>query len=235
MSGGGGETHGELAASRARVLARADAERSALQRELHDGAQQRLVHALIALRLARSALGPGSPGAALVDEALTNVEQANRDLRALVHRVLPASLVHGGLASALRSLVDDLAVPVALHVDVPRLRPEDETTAYVVAAEVLRTVTARSDAREVDADVRLDGDRLTIDVWLTRTPLDADRTEPSDPPRDGVDLAEARDRTRTTGGSLTVTDLGPGRAVVRAVLLVRARREPDPNDGVGRA
>ena len=90
------ETKAKLTASRARVVATADETRRRLQRDVHDGAQQRLVHTIIALRLARAALTAGSGGADLIDEALTNAERANRELRDVVHGILPASLTRGG-------------------------------------------------------------------------------------------------------------------------------------------
>ena len=71
----GTESATELVASRARILARSDEDRRRLQRDLHDGAQQRLVHAVIALKLSRGVVEAGSPAAALVEEALANVER----------------------------------------------------------------------------------------------------------------------------------------------------------------
>jgi signal transduction histidine kinase len=225
MSDGSPETYDELVASRARVLAQADRSRRALQGELHDGAQQRLVHALIALKLARSALEAGSPAADLVDEALANVEQANRDLRAVVHRILPRPLVHAGLPSGLRSLVDELAVPVGLRVDVPRLRREDETTAYVVVAELVTAALAQADVRRVEVDVRLDGGTLTLDVRHAGA-RHGDGTD---------DLAGARDRVRAAGGRLTVTDAVDGGTVLRAELPVQPGDSLEPDLGARRA
>ena len=230
MSVAGPESYDEVVASRARVLARADAGRRALQAELHDGAQQRLVHALIALKVARAALEAGAAGADLLDEALTNVEQANRDLRAVVQRILPRSLVHAGLGSGLRSLVDDLAVPVGpvgLRVDVPRLAPEDETTAYEVAAGLLGAALARP-GPEVALDVRLDGAALVVVVR---------RSCPSDEGTWSDRLTHVRDRVRAAGGRLTVAGDARGGTAVRVELPVRSAGGPDagPGPGPGRA
>lgn len=131
------ETPEEPVASRARIQASADEGRRRLQHEIHDGAQQRLVHALVVLKVAGNALDSASPAAALVQEALANVEQATRDLRTVVHAILPRSLTHGGLQTGLQSPVDDLPVQVGLRVSAPRLSPEVETTAYLVVAEAV--------------------------------------------------------------------------------------------------
>src|SRR5664279_1358479 len=91
------ENKTKLTASRARVVATADETRRRLQRDVHDGAQQRLVHTIIALKLARDAVPADSPASELVAEALANAERASRELRDVVHGILPASLTHQGL------------------------------------------------------------------------------------------------------------------------------------------
>ena len=224
MSDAGPESYDEVVASRARVLARADADRRALQGELHDGAQQRLVHALIALQLARAALEAGAPGADLLDEALTNVEQANRDLRAVVQRILPRSLVHAGLGSGLRSLVDDLAY-----------RSGRSGCGSTCPGWRRRTRRPRTrswpgwsgppwptlDAGRVELDVRLDGAALVIVVR---------RSCPSDDGAQSDHLTHVRDRVRAAGGRLTVAGDGRDGTAVRVELPVRpsrrARRRP---------
>ena len=88
----------ELTASRARVLAAGDDARRRIQRDLHDGAQQRLVQTVVTLKLARRALGDApSPAVDLVEEALSHAARANGELRELAHGILPAALVNGGL------------------------------------------------------------------------------------------------------------------------------------------
>ena len=89
----------EVAQSRARIVAAADAERRRVVRDLHDGAQQRLVHTVITLNLARAS-SRGGRAAELVDEALDNAQRANRELRRLAHGILPAALTRGACRRA---------------------------------------------------------------------------------------------------------------------------------------
>ncbi len=106
----------KLTASRARVIETADETRRRIQRDVHDGAQQRLVHTIIVLKMARDAAYAGGSTTELLNEALSNAERASKELRNIVHGILPASLTRGGLRSGLESLLPDLALPVDLTV-----------------------------------------------------------------------------------------------------------------------
>jgi len=130
----------KLTASRARVVATADETRRRLQRDVHDSAQQRLVHTIILLKLARDAISSGSTATGLVDEALHNAERVNSELRDVVSGILPVALTRGGLRTGLESLVADLALPVDLRVTAPRLSTHTETPAYFIVAEALTNV-----------------------------------------------------------------------------------------------
>jgi signal transduction histidine kinase len=133
------ENRAELTASRARVVAAADEARRRIRRDLHDGAQQRLVSAVIALKLARRALGDASgPAVELLDEALAHAEGANDELRELAHGILPAALSHGGLRAAIGELVSRVRLPsVSVEVTPERLPAAVEATAYFIVAEAL--------------------------------------------------------------------------------------------------
>jgi signal transduction histidine kinase len=111
------ENKARLTASRARVVATADETRRRLQRDLHDGAQQRLVHTLLALGIAKEAAADGRPAAELIDEAIHHADRANSGLRNLVRGILPASLTRAGLRTAVESLVSDMTLPIELHVN----------------------------------------------------------------------------------------------------------------------
>ena len=105
-----------LAASRARLLAAADASRRKVQRDLHDGAQQRLMQTILGLKLARdAAAGHECAAAAGIEEALGHAERAKAELHDLVRGVLPAVLTRHGLRAALESLVNDLPLEVVLN------------------------------------------------------------------------------------------------------------------------
>ena len=142
------ENNAKLIASRARVVATADETRRRLQRDVHDGAQQRLVHTLITLKLARDAVAAGGAAAELVDEALTHAERANSELRDIVRGILPA--VAHPRRPARRTRVAGRATS-PLPVDAPRrprrgCPPHIETTAYFVVAEALTNVVKHAQA-----------------------------------------------------------------------------------------
>ena len=109
------QARSELAASRARIVAATDEERRRVVRDLHDGAQQRLVHTVITLKLARRALEHERRTAPeLVAEALEQAEPATAELRELAHGILPAVLTHGGLRAAVEALASRMPVPVEI-------------------------------------------------------------------------------------------------------------------------
>ena len=122
------ENKQNLRASRARVVAAADETRRRLQRDVHDSAQQRLVHTIIALQLAEGALNEGGEVRALIEEALRNARRANHDIRNIIRGILPDALTHGGLTAGLETLLDDLPMPVKMRVRVPRLTAALEIT-----------------------------------------------------------------------------------------------------------
>ena len=206
------ETRAKLTASRARVVATADETRRRLQRDVHDGAQQRLVHTIIALKLARDALAAGSSATDLVDEALANAERANNELRDIVHGILPASLTRGGLRAGLESLVADLAFPVDVRVSAPRLPTATETTAYFVVAEALTNVVKHSQARRAHVQVDLDGDTLVVEVR-------DDGVGGADPTR-GTGLIGLLDRVDAAEGNLAITSPAGLGATLRATLPI---------------
>jgi signal transduction histidine kinase len=218
----GSEVVADLLASRARVVAAADEARRRLQRDVHDGAQQRLVHTVIALKLARDALTPGSPPRRLVEEALRNAELAGRELRDVVHGILPAALARGGLPAGIEALLDSVALPVDVRVDAPRLNPGVERTAYFVVAEALTNVVKHANASraavlihvdthaDIDADIQVDGAALVVEV--------RDDGVGGADPAPGSGLTGLRDRVEAGQGRFAVTSPRGRGTVVRAVL-----------------
>jgi signal transduction histidine kinase len=159
------QARSELAASRARIVAAADQERGRVVRDLHDGAQQRLVHTVLTLRLARDALPRRADGAsALVSEALEQAERATEELRELAHGILPGVLTRGGLRAAVEVLASRVTVPVAMDVSVGRLPAAAEATAYFVIAETLTNVAKHSDAAGAAVTAHAGNGVLEIEV-----------------------------------------------------------------------
>jgi signal transduction histidine kinase len=159
------QARSELAASRARVVAAADAERRRLVRDLHAGAQQRLVHTIITLKLAQRELPPHQePGSELVAEALDHAERANVELRELAHGILPAALTRGGLRAGVHALASRAPVPVDIDVPVGRLPTAVEATAYFVVAEALTNIAKHARAGRAEVTARIDDGTLAVQV-----------------------------------------------------------------------
>jgi GAF domain-containing protein len=154
----------DLVASRARVVAASDETRRRIERDLHDGAQQRLVSTVLKLRLAREA-ADSDPDAVpgLLDEAIGNAEQAMDELGELVHGILPPVLAQGGLGSALRSLGRRMPLPVTVDSDVDHVAPDIAATAYFVVAEALTNVIKHAQATAAKVTVRA-GASLRLEV-----------------------------------------------------------------------
>jgi signal transduction histidine kinase len=151
------ESHAALASSRARIVAAADESRRRIERDLHDGAQQRLVHAVIVLKLALRALSHADANSEeLVAEALRHAEQANAELRELAHGILPAALTRGGLSAGVEALVSRFSLPVSMDMTAERLPAGVEATAYFVVSEALTNVVkhAQATGAAVTAQVR---------------------------------------------------------------------------------
>ena len=159
------QARSELAASRARIAAAADAERRRVVRDLHDGAQQRLVHTIITLKLARRALRNDEAAVpALVNEALDQAERATTELRELAHGILPTVLTHGGLTAGVEALASRMPVPVENDVSVGRLPAAVEATAYFVVAESLTNVAKHARAKGAAVTARVEDGTLRVKV-----------------------------------------------------------------------
>jgi signal transduction histidine kinase len=200
----------DLVASRERLLTAGDEARRHVVRDLHDGAQQRFVHAILTLELALRALEKDEEsGRTLVAEALEHAKGANEELRELAHGVLPDVLIRGGLAAGVESIVSRLRVPVDVSVPAARFPSQIEASAYFVVAEALTNVAKHSDARHANVAARLDDGSLRIDIC-------DDGAGGARP--DGSGLLGVRDRVVTLGGQLEV-DSPPGGGTRIAVTL----------------
>jgi signal transduction histidine kinase len=159
------DSRDQLAASRARLLAAGDDARRRVVRDLHDGAQQRLVHTIITLKLAQRALhdDPGSADARLV-EALDYAERATAEVRELAHGILPSVLVHSGLHAGVDAFVSRLDLPVDVEVFTERLPADIEASAYFIVAEALTNVVKHARATRATVTATLDDGVLTLVV-----------------------------------------------------------------------
>jgi signal transduction histidine kinase len=159
------ETRLELERSRARAVAASDELRRHVVRDLHCGAQQSVVHAVILLKRALAAVQSGDDRAAdLVADALGRAEQANCDLRELAHGILPSVLGHGGLHAGIDTLVARSSLCVSADVSRQRLPPPIEATAYFVVSEALANVHKHSGAGRAEIRARIDGGVLHVEV-----------------------------------------------------------------------
>ncbi|MDA0165737.1 PAS domain S-box protein [Solirubrobacter ginsenosidimutans] len=209
------EARTELAASRARLVAAADQERRRVVRDLHDGAQQRMVHTVITLKLAQSELQDQEGRASeLVKEALGYAQGASAEIRELAHGILPGVLTRGGLPAAIRSLASRMTVPVEIDVSTPRLPEQIEATAYFVVAEALTNVAKHACAQHATVTSRVDNGALRIEVRDDGG--GGARTE-------GGGLIGLRDRVATLEGTLTVDSPPGGGTVVTATIPPPAR------------
>jgi signal transduction histidine kinase len=151
--------------SRERLVAAGDAERRRLERDLHDGAQQRFVALALRLRLARAQLPDEAPPAALLDGAIEELAVGLRELRELARGIHPAILSDQGLDAAVRGLVARMPTPVDV-VAIPdgRLPQTIETAAYFVIAEALTNVAKYAHARSVTVQVVHENGEALVEV-----------------------------------------------------------------------
>src|SRR4051794_6569366 len=201
----------ELRASRARIVAAADAARRRLERDLHDGAQQHLVGLALTLRLARRKVADDGEAAELLDEAIEDLAAATHELRELARGLHPAVLTEGGLEPALRGLARRATVPTTIErAPETRLGAQLEITAYFVVAEALTNVARYAGAQRASVSVSHAGDVLTVEVR-------DDGRGGADPSR-GSGLRGLADRVSALGGRLSVESPMGGGTTLRAEL-----------------
>src|SRR5205823_774942 len=144
----------ELRASRLRIVAAADSERRRLERDLHDGTQQRLLALGLALQILRDHQGDPE----LLDQAESELQEALRELRDLARGIHPAILSEQGLGAAVRSLADRAPVAVETEVAEGRYAERVEAAAYFVVSEALANIAKHAQARSASISIcRLNG------------------------------------------------------------------------------
>jgi signal transduction histidine kinase len=154
----------ELRASRARIVEAGDAERRRLERDLHDGAQARLVALSLLLATARRRADGNDELEAMLDQARAELQTGLTELRELARGIHPAVLTDRGLEPALHALVDRATVPVTVTAEVERLPAPVEAAAYFVVSEALQNVAKYAHAKSADVNVRRVRGRLVVDV-----------------------------------------------------------------------
>jgi PAS domain S-box-containing protein len=212
----------ELTASRARVLAASDEARRRVVRDLHDGAQQRLVHTIVTLKLARQALRT-DPGTAdpLLAEALDTAERATAEVRELAHGILPSVLVHSGLRAGVDAFASRLDLPVALDVTRERLLADIEASAYFIVAEALTNVVKHAQATRAVVRAGVEDGVLALEV-------SDDGVGGADPLGHG--LVGIADRVDALGGQMSISS-AKSKGTVLAVRLPVSTGQPQESDG----
>jgi PAS domain S-box-containing protein len=208
------EARTEVAASRARIVAAADSERRQVVRDLHDGAQQRLVHTVITLKLVQRALERDAADAPLlVSEALEQAERATHELRELAHGILPAALTRGGLRAGVGALASRMPVPVEVEISAGRLPATVEATAYFVVAEALTNVAKHARAANAAVAARVEDGTLRVEV--RDDGVGGARPE-------GSGLQGLRDRLAALDGRLQVECPADGGTLVAAAIPMQS-------------
>jgi signal transduction histidine kinase len=195
------ESRDELTASRARIVAAGDQARRLIERDLHDGAQQRLVSLVLDIRATEAALPPGLPEVrAQLDHVADGLMRALEDLREVSRGIHPAILSEGGLVPALKALARRSAVPVELKLEVdvePRLPEPVEVAAYYVVSEALTNAAKHARASVAHVDARAQDGSLHLSV--------RDDGIGGADPRRGSGLIGLTDRVEALGGRITVS------------------------------
>ena len=202
----------ELEASRVRIISAADEARQRMMRDLHDGAQQRIV--ALALKTRRLAQSPAARTAGLDAELRSHevdLKGVLEELRTIASGLHPAALSHGGLALALTTLARRSPIPVVLDVRLPGGVAEPvEVAAYYVVAETLTNTTKHAEASRIDVTVELRDGRLCICV--------RDDGVGGADPACGSGLAGLKDRIEAMGGTMTLDSPSGGGTTLIADL-----------------
>jgi signal transduction histidine kinase len=190
----------ELKASRLRIVKAGDTERRRLERNLHDGAQQRLVTALLGLRRLEQAVAGSAELEPVVLEARRELEGAIEDLRELARGLHPPLLARRGLAAAVRAATARSSIPIELDLDIPtELPPAVEAAVYYVCAEAVTNTVKHAQASQVWLTIARDDGNVRVDVrddGIGGACIDCDE--------EATGLGGLRDRVETLDGTLEV-------------------------------
>jgi PAS domain S-box-containing protein len=198
------DSRAQLAASRARVVAAADETRRRIERDLHDGTQQRLVSLALALRAAEEKVPPDLAGLRTeLSRTASGLAGAVEDLQEISRGIHPAILSRGGLGPALKTLTRRASLPVQLDVHADRNLPERvEVAAYYIVSEAITNATKHAHASELRVEIETEDSQL-------RLAIRDDGVGGADPAR-GSGLVGLKDRVEALGGTLEIVSR-PGR------------------------
>ncbi|HEX6475109.1 MAG TPA: histidine kinase [Candidatus Limnocylindria bacterium] len=199
--------------SRTRIVSATEEERRRLERDLHDGAQQRLVAVMLELQQAREAAGGDAAVGARLDAATAELNDAIRELRELARGIHPAILEEEGLGPAVSGLARRAGLPVTVHAELDgRLPPLVESTAYFTIAEALTNAQRHANASQ--AEIHLAHGDSHLDLRVTDN-----GTGGADPAR-GTGLRGLADRVSALGGEFEVVSTPTGGTTVHASIPV---------------
>jgi signal transduction histidine kinase len=205
------QARADLRSSRARIVKAGDEQRRKVERNLHDGAQQRLVSLAIQLRLARAQLASDPEAAArLLEEASRELDGGLEELREIARGLHPAALADHGLRGALEALATRLPFPVVLDVPAERLPEQVEATAYYIVSEALTNVAKHAQATRAHVAIGREGELVRFEI--------TDDGRGGADPEAGSGLLGLRDRAEAAGGTLFVVS-PPGRGTVITAAL----------------
>ncbi|MGO4441991.1 DUF4118 domain-containing protein [Mycobacterium sp. 2YAF39] len=216
------ETRAELTASRARIVTAADQARRRFERDLHDGAQQRVVSLGLELRGIESFVPPDQP---VLREQLTGIsaglKEIAADLQEISRGIHPAILSRGGLGAGIKGLARRSAVPVQLDVDIDCRLPEHvEVAAYYVVAEALTNTAKHAHASQIDVRATIDTGELYLDI--------SDDGVGGAAIGSGSGLIGLKDRVEALAGRLDIIDPPEGGTrMIATIPLSEAPPQPD--------
>jgi signal transduction histidine kinase len=209
----------EVSRSRTRLADAFEAERRRIERDLHDGAQQRLVSLTLQLGLARLDLSSRSPAADSVAAAHEQAKQLMAELRELIHGIQPQVLTDLGLPAALGELADQSPIPVVVDAHLAGRPPSQiENTAYFVAAEALTNIAKHSGATSASVTARRHDNVLTIEI--------GDNGHGGADPHRGTGLTGLADRVAVTGGRMLLSSPDGGPTLLRVELPCSQHQPP---------
>ncbi|MDT4892134.1 MAG: hypothetical protein QOE97_1169 [Pseudonocardiales bacterium] len=217
------ESRSELAASRARIVAASDETRRRVERDLHDGVQQRLVSLALEVRAAQAALPPAiTEVRAELSHVVAGLNGALDELREISRGIHPAILSDGGLGAALKTLARRAPIPVVLDVRVEdKLSQRVEVAAYYAISELVTNTAKHANASSIDVAV-------TSADGIVHIAARDDGIGGADPAR-GSGLVGLRDRIEALGGTIFVRSPQGGGTAVELALPLDGDHHPDDN------